>query len=510
LWYDPEDSGQNRFFADDTDYFAEWNCDPSVGPIRHIRRLGIHPLGTHSPSVNKDSIVLAPDEWSGGFPMVYFARSVPSAVTPGSPLDGKVRMFDIERAAVDAQKDRWFSEVVVDLPGTMFGVAANDGVRGHFIFQQYQIGMKRGGQGDWLPGMGPLANLPGGRSLIPGVLPRMPREDEADADLYPPGRPYAGYPLFGRGPLGLTSIVRANHLKPMPYGESPECVQDNATLFDYRADGRPHAFYVDLYRQTGGADESGRYTGLQLGGLVLPPGALERVPDAMRTRGPNGEVLLKPGYWAFRFDDAHPDLGWQLDPTSLKPIGIHALNYIHGSNALFLTSDWTDSSVSVYDTGSGTERKLVKARATPHAALGEPTGTEDLFLFIGTRAPYRGATFGLDDDVWTHDIYAASAYPIEMRGGRFVAPEVVRAFRSLAGRDPDVASAFRLTHLVREGMSARDLRKAVVAGSTVADSIRSALWEITGRDAPPSEVARWQRHLAAGGDYAGMVRLMAR
>jgi hypothetical protein len=141
-WDDPLKSERNRFFADETDYFREWDGDPKVGTIRHIRRLGIHPLGTHSPGVAKDSLALSCDERSGGFPCVYFTHSVPSAADQG-PTFGKLRFFDIERASYDARSDRWFSEVVLDAPQTAYGVATFDGTRDHFIFGQYQHGMRR-------------------------------------------------------------------------------------------------------------------------------------------------------------------------------------------------------------------------------------------------------------------------------------------------------------------------------------------------------------------------------
>ena len=144
LWADPMTSEKCRLKAEDANYFPLWNADESVGPIRYIYRLGIHPLGTHSPKVAKDSLVLSQDEWSGGFPVVYYTHSLPD-VGEGSALYGKERVFNIERATCDREKDRWYSEVSLDAPGTMFGVATRDGTRDDFISMEYQYGMKRGG-----------------------------------------------------------------------------------------------------------------------------------------------------------------------------------------------------------------------------------------------------------------------------------------------------------------------------------------------------------------------------
>lgn len=81
-WNDPTQSERNLFFADEVDCFREWNGDPAVGVIGHIRRLGIHPVGTHSPAVASNSLALAWDERSGGSPRVYFSHSLPGAAWP--------------------------------------------------------------------------------------------------------------------------------------------------------------------------------------------------------------------------------------------------------------------------------------------------------------------------------------------------------------------------------------------------------------------------------------------
>lgn len=457
-WDDPMRSERNRFFADETDYFREWNGDPSVGPIRFIRKLGIHPLGTHSPSVAKDSLALAPDEWSGGFPCVYFTHSLPAAAQPG-PAFGKLRFFDIERASYDAPKDRWFSQIVLDAPKTAYGVATLDGVRGHFIFGQYQHGMRRGGAGDWVPGIGPLANKPGGRSRIPGVMRRYPRPGEADFALYPHPEALVGWPLFGRGPLGLTSILHACHGKGLPYGEVRECLFENPTLFDYRADGRPRAMAVNAYIQTGSVDAAGAYKGMVPGPLYLPTGAAKLIPTHHLTPSADGEPMLKPGYWVFRFDDRRPEAGWQLDPNSRHDIGLHALNYVHGSGSKLLHSNWHESSILVYDAATRRTKRLLKLRAQPHVGVGEPSGTESVFVFLACRWPYFGRAVGLDDGVFIHDIYLASAYPIGFRNGKLVEPEVVKAYRDVLKRDPDVAGAFRDTARLRSGTPIARIRQ---------------------------------------------------
>jgi hypothetical protein len=507
LWANPLSSDKCRFKAEETNYFPLWNGDESIGQIRYIYRLGIHPLGTHSPKVAKDSLVLSQDEWSGGFPVVYYTHSLPD-VGEGSALYGKDRVFNIERATYDRGKDRWFSEVSLDAPGTMFGVAARDGTRDDFIFMQYQYGMKRGGNGEWLPGAGPMANKPGGKSRIPGVMERLPQPGEPDADLYPNTRLLVGWPLFGRGPLGLTSILRACHGRGLPGSEVPECILDNPTLFDYRADGRPHAFAASIYMQAGSVDANGKYVG-RFAEIYLPPEAAALIPKAALTVSPRGEPMLRPGDWAFRFDDAHPELGWQLDPKGWLDPNVDTINSIYGSGDKFLTSDWTDSSISLLDGATKQRRKLLKCNAKPHAAMGEPSGAENLFIFLGNRAPYGGATFGLDEGVFCHDIYLASAYPIESRDGHLVEPAVVRTFRQVLGRDPRAEEAFRYTAQVRSGTSEQQLRDAVVDSNDAKDSIKRVYRSILAKDPNADDLARWQKFLRRGGTYEQFVSRLA-
>ncbi len=507
LWADPMSTEKCRFTAEETNYFSLWNADESVGPIRYLYRLGIHPLGTHSPKIAKDSLVLSQDEWSGGFRVVYYTHSLPD-VGEGSALYGKDRVFNIERATYDRERDRWFSEIVLDAPGTMFGVATRDGTRDDFIFMQYQYGMKRGGNGEWVPGQGPMANKPGGQSRIPGVMERLPKPGEPDSDLYPDTRYLVGWPLFGRGPLGLTSILRACHGKGLPGGEAPEAILDNPTLFDYRADGRPRAWAVSMYMQSGSVNASGQYT-MKFDAVFIPPEAVPSIPKAALTFSPKGEPMLLPGDWVFRFDDAHPELGWQLDPNGWLSPNTDTINAIHGTRDQFLTSNWPDSSVSVLDGATKKWRKLVKLNAKPHVALGEPSGTENLFICLGVQFPYLGAAVGLDPGVFVHDIYLASAYPIESRGGYLVEPAVVRIFREVLGRDPGPEEAFRSTAQLRSGMSERGLRNEVVSGDEAKGVLRTACRGIVARAPTAGEVSRWQSFLRKGGTYEQFVTRLA-
>ena len=509
LWADPRTTGKCRFMAEATNYFPLWNCDASVGPIRYIYRLGIHPLGTHSPKVAKDSLVLAPDEWSGGFPVVYYTHSLPD-VGAGSALYGKERVFNIERATYDREQDRWFSAVALDAPGTMFGVATRDGTRDDFIFMQYQHGMQRGGHGAWVPGQGPMANKPGVQSRIPGVMERLPRPGEPDADLYPDTRLLVGWPLFGRGPLGLTSILRACHGRVLPGGEVPECILDNPTLFDYRADGRPRAFAASFYMQGGSLDAHGTYHG-KPSPIFLPREAAALIPTNALTASPQGEPMLLPGDWIFRCDAAHPELGWQLDPQGWLDRETHTINYVHGSGDKFLTSDWVDSSVSIMDGATKQWRKLVKCNAKPHVAMGEPSGTENLFIFLGNRAPYLGPAFGLEAGVFCHDIYLASAYPIECRDGHLVEPAVVRVFRQVLGRDPGAEEAFRCTAQLRAGLTEQQLRDTVLDSDEAKSTIQRVYRGILAKEPDAGELARWREFLRKDGTYEQFVaRLAAR
>ena len=513
LWADPMTSEKCRLKAEDTNYFPEWNGDATVSPIRYIYRLGIHPLGTHSPKIAKDSLVLAQDEWSGGFPVVYYTHALMD-VGEGSALYGKERVFNIERATYDRAQDRWFSAISLEAPGTMFGVATRDGTRDDYIFMQYQYGMKRGGNGQWNPGQGPMANKPGGTSRIPGVMERLPQPGEPDSDLYPDTRLLVGWPLFGRGPLGLTSILRACHGRGQPGSEVPDVILDNPTLFDYRADGRPRAFATSMYMQAGAVDANGRYVG-RFAEFYIPPEAAALIPKAALTSSPGGatapqgEPMLKPGDWVFRFDDAHPEMGWQLDPNGWLDPQVDTINAISGSGDKFLTSDWTDSSVQLLDGATKQRRKLLKCNAKPHAAMGEPSGTENLFIFLGNRAPYMGAAFGLDPNVFCHDIYLASAYPIESRDGHLVEPAVVRVFRQVLGRDPRPEEAFNYTAQVRAGMTEPKLRDAVVDSDQAKDAIKHAYRAVRAQDASAGDVAWWQKFLRQGATYEQLVSKLA-
>lgn len=507
LWFDPMASDKNRFAADSTNWFNEWRGDPAIGKIRYIYHLGIHPLGTHSPSIAKDSLMLSSDEWSGGFPCIYFSHSVPCA-PESSPLFGKARMFDIERACYDSAKDRWFSQIVFDAPKTTFGVAAIDGANGNFIFEQYQIGMKRGGDGDWLAGTGPLANLPGGKSLIPGVLAKLPEAGGSDADLYPPTGQAAlvGWPLFGRGPLGLTEILRGCHKRGQPFSEVPDCICENPTLFDYDENGRPLAFAANLYMQAGNTDASGKYTGMKQGALYLPAGAEPSIPSKWIVHSSKAEPMLLAGYWTFRFNPQHADLGWQLDPNSRIDIGLYVLNYVHGSNQKFLTSDWGDSSVIEYDAQTGTKQSVLRCHPSPHAALGEPSGSPELFTFLGTRSPYFGAAFGLDKDVWEHDIYLASAYPIESRNGHFVEPKVVDLYRNLLGCNPDAPGAFRLTATLRSGATTSEMRQSLLESDFASNRLRDTYIRIFHHHPSAEAVNRCRSILKSEGSWIRAVQ----
>lgn len=503
LWADPLTNEKCRFKAEETNYFPLWKCDTNTGLIRYIYRLGIHPLGTHSPKVAKDSLVLSQDEWSGGFPVVYYTHSLLD-VGEGSALYGKDRVFNIERATYDRGKGRWFSEIALDAPGTMFGVATRDGTKNDFIFMQYQYGMKRGGQGEWIPGQGPMANKPGGESRVPGVMAHLPQPGEPDAELYPHTRLFVGWPLFGRGALGLTSILRACHGHGLPGGEVPECILDNPTLFDYRADGRPHAFAASVYMQGGSLDNQGHYVG-RFADFYIPQAAEKLIPTNALTHSPKGEPMLRSGDWIFRYDDTHAEAGWQLDPQGCLDTNVDTINSIHGTNDKFLTSDWADSSVSLLDGTTKQRRKLVMCTAVPHVAMGEPSGSEHLFIFLGTRAPYGGPTFGLDAGVFCHDIYLASVWPIEFHDGCLVEPAVVRIFRQVLGRNPSVEEAFRYTAQLRSGMAEQQLRDLIVDSDDTKGCLQQIYRCIIAKEPDTRELTQWKTFLRNGGTFEHIV-----
>ena len=179
-------------------------------------------------------------------------------------------------------------------------------------------------------------------------------------------------------------------------------------------------------------------------------------------------------------------------------------------NKVFIAmSGGVDSSVSVMDGATKQWRKLVKCNAKPHVAMGEPSGTEQLFIFLGNRAPYRGPAFGLDSDVFCHDIYLASAYPIEARDDRLVEPAVVRTFREVLGRDPGAEEAFRWTAQVRAGTSGQQLRDALAASDETQSCLKRVYLGLFAKAPDARELARWQAFLRQGGTYAQFVARLA-
>jgi hypothetical protein len=154
-------------------------------------------------------------------------------------------------------------------------------------------------------------------------------------------------------------------------------------------------------------------------------------------------------------------------------------------------------------------RKLIKLNAKPHVALGEPSGTENLFICIGVQFPYMGAAFGLDPGVFVHDIYLASAWPIESRGGHLVEPAVVKTFREVLGRDPGAEDAFRSTAQLRSGTTEQQLRGTVVESDDAKAAIKAVYLGVLGKDATAGDVSRWQSFLRRGGSYEQFVVKLA-
>lgn len=481
LYTPPAQSNMTGWAADGVNYFDAWQCSSPTG-IRYIRKLGIAPLGTHDENIWKDSLVMSHDAKSGGFPQIYFTQGYYIENFPkdadGRPIGALYpSMFALKKAFYNTAAKKWFITDILNQPNTIHGIAAQDGTRDDFIFNDYQIGPRRA---DWRPGFGPVANKPGSQSKIPGVAEQST------------GYGIPAYALYGTGSLGLTSIIMVN---PLPdYGaEVGYCSHDNPSLFDYDTNGSPKSFVATLYRQGPGG--------------VASPCPL-----------PNGESL-PPGDYVYRFKNQEE--GWQLDRSAMVPDTSGgrdslAVNYIHGSDGKFLTAKWSEieSKINLVDMRADKVDTILDCSAAnpTHAPLlGEPSGSGQNFIFILSEWPYGGPERGLDNGVFVHDIYLASTTDIhpESTGSDFIAPAIIGIYRDILGRDPDFDGAYAWTNQLRNGISINQIRNFFVDTDEARNTLTAYYQRILNRQPTDKERQADNARLKGGASIKNIIRNLA-
>jgi hypothetical protein len=451
LYTDPLESNQTGWAADSINYFDYWGCSSDAG-IRFVRKLGIAPLGTHHPNWWKDSLMLSYDEWSGGFPVVYFTQGLMGA--DKRPLDNissiYPSVFAMKKAYYNSDYKKWFITDVLNQPNTGMGVSSQDGWKDDYIMNDYAIGL---GTDDYFPGWGPTANKPGNQSKIPGV------------SYTSKGFGIGSYPLYGNGVLGLTTIIHSTQ---------GSCIHMNPTMFDFDVNGIPRSFTAYLFYPDGRTVTSGCF---------LPDG-----------------TELKAGSYVYRYNDT--SMGWQIDLTSGN---FTVINYAFGTNAKFLQSDWMDGT-SIYDLNTRTSTNVLNcwdSNPLKQIYSAESSGTEKYFIYVsGGEAPWIGTAVGLYPSVVVHDIYIASMTdlnPKNINGTEvFILPDVVKVYRDVLGRDPTYAEGFDWTgSLMQEEMNATLFKQYVANSSEATEKIKDLYQEIIGRDPTQEESTNWSAHLAA-------------
>ena len=198
------------------------------------------------------------DPWSSENPILYFTwgNHKPSSTQP---------VFTMAYAKFDGTNWTVVNYLDDQLPNG--GVSSHDGSLSDFVFNEY-----------FTSGWGPFANKPGAQSKIPGVA-------NERGQFFGPyaNRLTIGYPLIGRGPLGLTSIETPVQ-NQLPDINTRTCLHMNPTMFT-DASRRPS---MAVYLFTNGPPPSRR------SGCTLPDGR-----------------KIGPANYIYRYQGLH--LGWQLD-----------------------------------------------------------------------------------------------------------------------------------------------------------------------------------------------------
>ncbi|MBI5547971.1 MAG: hypothetical protein HY901_29160 [Deltaproteobacteria bacterium] len=348
-----------------TNYFDKWHCSSAVG-INNVRRLNIIPHGTHDGRLWKDSLFVNVLDRDGANPIIWFTIG----------LHDLEPVFTLAKATYDQQLGHWQVEKFLDHPTNAGGVSSQDGYADHYVMNEYYI-----------PGWGPTANVRGSVSKIPAVA------EQSTTVGFP------SYPLWGTGPLGLSTIRELKRDPDYPDPNVQTCLHMNPTLFDYDASGVPRAFAAELWTK---ARVNSQQVALP---CLLPEGA------------PVSE-LPYIGFWTYRYVD--DQLGWQLDLNAgmieTPHIANTAFNYVYGSERKFIRADWSGKLIRVDLTQPLALQKkvLLDCRGTTGADGGlqavnfaEASGDETAVYFLGDEYPYRGSAAGLHERTSIHDIFVA-------------------------------------------------------------------------------------------------------
>lgn len=334
-------------WSDGINYFQEWGCTSNTG-ITHLAKLNIAPLGSHAIAAHKDSLFADFTEQPNG-PVIYFTGST----FMGNPT------FYLERAVFNGTN--WVITEHEFHRGNNGGISSQDGTRGDYIVNDYTN-----------PSWGPASHRPGNRSVIPGVsdthtVPAAACGTNCDTYSF-------GYPLWGSGPNGLTTVQKQA-------GNPSQCVHMNPTLRNFGPDGRPRSMIACLFR----GDSANACD----------------VPAAVRDPALNA---ASSGFFEYDYEDG---IGWQIKRqisigTCLNPAGTNAVR----ATNLLLLNHW-EGLVQTYDLSTGVKQNALDCRAKD-VTFSETTGTASTFYIqVDPPGPKYGTAVGLFPGVWVHDIYVA-------------------------------------------------------------------------------------------------------
>jgi hypothetical protein len=446
----PWTSNRYGFLADQENYFDKWSCSSSAG-YRFIHKLGILPKGSHNRWMYKDSLMMSPNEYSGGFPVIYFTMALKTAdgratdfLTPSYPAGRISRsLFSLKKAYYHSQYKKWMVADVAEVDSP-HGISSQDGPRDDYMLNVYQIGRLR-----WeiVPGEGPATARPPQESRIPGISPTA----------------YSGsiayYPMFGNSTninnvmrFGLTDIINNPNLRnPPPGAEFGTCMHLNPSFFDYDPEGRPQKFVASLSHGAAGKDCD---------------------------LGPLGQsVPLPAGYYVYEYTG--PETGWQLESRNpVEAIRLdYAMNYVAGTSpAQMIRGDWAGKIIRYTKLGAGSwsSAETILDCSAGNVALGEPNGNSDTFVAL-SNSNLAGQSGDWFDDplnpgqkilVPDQEVFIISKFPIHTAGEPVtIHPAVMDVYRDVLGRNPDWSGGVSFSSQLRTNLITVDGFRAMVRSS---------------------------------------------
>jgi hypothetical protein len=449
------------FFADNVNYFKEWGCKSDIG-ITSIRKLNIATLektssGTyisyHDPRLWKDSLFLSPDEFSSGFPIVYFTQGLRDTPWKYHASSTSESLFNLRKAFFNAPDNHWYIGEQQNDYSDNLGISSQDGTRGDYVLNDnaYSGCNSYVSRNCLLDGWGPTANKPGSQSRIPGVL-----ETPVDA-----GSAGKSYKLYGYGPDGLSSIAVGR------------CTHGNPTLFDYTGPKHgPRQMMVSIW-------------------YFNEPSATKKLlgcPNTTSTFSKDG--IIPNGNYIYMYEGAAK--GWQMKRRVVYP-GVwssksgnpEAINYIHhtANPYKFITGGHLMDPiqvVSLFDDTNDTATVQTALVCTAPVSKGEPSGYTKAFIFHATMpsaGQYGGKAFGLyensngSEKTWADDIYLATVADISGSGAEsklFARADISKIFRDLVGRNPTAQENIDMANA-----DAAKIREAMVASPMVTKEIHT-------------------------------------